>query len=103
MDETPRRRRRLGATGECVTAQRQNRMPVVSKRGSWQISKMRGEMAGWAAALETVAAAACPHKLEKTAVHVCADGTARPSSHLDAVRTARAGERFGQRGERSGG
>ncbi|MCK6581435.1 MAG: hypothetical protein L6Q98_25370 [Anaerolineae bacterium] len=60
-------------------------------------------MEGWTAALETAAAAACPHKLEKTAVCVCADGTARQSSQIDAARTARAGERFGQRGERSGG
>jgi hypothetical protein len=58
MDEAPRRRRRLGATGECVTAQRQNRVPVVSNRGSWQIDAMRGEMEGWFAALETAAAAA---------------------------------------------
>jgi len=88
--------------GNDVTAQRQNRVPVVSNRGSWEISKMRGEMAGWAAALET-AAAACPHKLEQTAVCVCVDGIARPSSQFDAARTARAREWFGQRGERSGG
>ena len=30
--------------GDDVTAKRQNRVPVVSKRGSWQIGEMRGEM-----------------------------------------------------------
>ena len=96
--EALRRRKKLGATGNDVTEPRQNRVPVVSTRGAWQISEMRGEIEGWAATLETAAAAACPHKLEKTAVCACADGTARPPSYLDAARTARAGERFGQRG-----
>ena len=88
--------------GNDVTAQRQNRVPVVSNRGFWEISRMRGEMEGWAAALETAASAACPRKLEKTAVCVCADGTVRPSSQIDAAWTARARERFGQQGEQSG-
>jgi hypothetical protein len=38
--------------GNDVTAPRQNRVPVVSNRGSWEINRMRGEMEGWTAALE---------------------------------------------------